>query len=196
MEINLTNYKSGFLIPFVGLSWVSSQKVLSFLWSNGLFYGIGSSAIVLLLFSLYEKYLWKLPILEKGCKIPNLIGTYKGHIDYYWDGKNQKKDLILKIEQNCSTIKISTEFSKVGENNTSSKSMNSIIRTDEMGDHTIYLYYQNLGSEKNGDTLNQHNGVNVLDVEINESEIILKGFYFTDRDPQTKGQMIARKEIE
>lgn len=196
-EFKLTNYKINILIPFVGLMWTTTSWLLSIFWGHGLFQGIGSTTLVILLLTIYENYLWNKPVLKVMSTAPNLIGKYIGKVSYNWQGQEQTKECKLEIKQTCSKIKIVTTFEKVGENPTESISTEAFFKTDTYGDQELYIYYRNNGSEKNGDTLNSHEGVNVLKIISDESGVTkLDGYYFTNRDPQTKGNLTAIKEIK
>jgi hypothetical protein len=93
-------------------------------------------------------------------------------------------------------IKVKTIFSKDGENDTQSFSTESFIKSDEAGDQHLYYYYQNRGSCQNGDTLDPHDGMNVLEILLSGEEIKLEGYYFTNRNPQTKGYMKVTKSTK
>lgn len=128
-------------------------------------------------------------------KIPNLNGEYEGTVEYHWDGKNQSKNCNLYIQQTASLLKVKCYFQKEGENETLSESQKAFFDTDEMGDCSLYFYYQNRGSSKDGDTLDQHDGMTVLRVITKGKDIKLEGHYFTNRTPQTKGRIAVSRII-
>ena len=68
-------------------------------------------------------------------------------------------------------------------------SSEAFIKTDPAGDKHLYFYYHNRGSNESGDTLDPHDGMNVLEIHENSDDIRLSGYYFTNRNPQTKGSM-------
>lgn len=193
MQINFANYKPGLLVTTIGMLWAVSSWALSNLWGYGLLQGIGPSVIVMGTLVLYDKYLWKLPVMNWMNTIPNLNGIYEGNIFYHHNGQNSTKACKLQIKQTCSMIKVKTIFSKEEENDTHSVSTESFIKTDEAGDQHLYYYYRNEGSCQNGDTLNPHDGMNILEIRQSGEEIKLEGHYFTNRDPQTKGSMKVTK---
>ncbi|WP_135604192.1 hypothetical protein [Methanococcoides sp. NM1] len=193
MQINFTNYKPRLLVSAIGILWAFSSWALSSIWGYGFLQGIGPSAIVIGILALYDKHLWKLPVMNWMNTTPNLNGTYEGKIIYHYNGQNGTKACKLQIKQTCSMIKVKTIFSKNGENDTQSVSTESFIKTDEAGDQHLYFYYQNRGSCQNGDTLGPHDGINVLEIQQNGEEIKLEGYYFTNRNPQTKGRMNVTK---
>lgn len=128
-------------------------------------------------------------------KIPDLNGKYEGTVEYHWDGKDQSKNCNLYIQQTASLLKVKCYFRKEGENETFSESKKAFFDTDEMGNCSLYFYYQNRGSDKGGDTLDQHDGMTVLRVIKEGKEIKLEGYYFTNRTVQTKGRIKVSKII-
>ena len=164
MQIKFTYYKPQALIPVIGILWAISSCTLSKLWGYGLLQGFGPTAIVMLFLLLYDRWLWKLPVLKLINTIPDLNGKYQGEIEFYWNGQNTTKKCYLEIKQTCSNIKIKCNFDKSDENSTRSQSTETFIKTDEAGDQHLYFYYHNPGSCKDGDTLNPHDGMNVLEI--------------------------------
>lgn len=197
MEIsfNFSNYKPGFLISTIGILWLFCYWILSFFWQDGIFQGIAPTLLVVSLLGFYDKLLWKFPVFNYLVKIPDLNGEYEGTVEYHWDDKNQNKTCNLQIRQTASFIKVKCSFQKEGENETSSESKKAFFDTDEVGGCSLYFYYQNRGSGKGGDTLDQHDGMTVLQVIKKGKDIKLEGYYFTNRRTQTKGRIKVSKII-
>ena len=193
MHINLRNYKVSLIVPLIGGLWSLSSWALSDLWGYGFFQGIGPSVIVMSFLGFYDQVLWKLPLFNLLNTIPDLNGRYEGRISFNYNNVDRHKDCVLCIKQSCSFIKVITTFTGNSESDTQSISNEAFIKTDELGDHHLYFYYHNRGSCKNGDTLNPHDGMNVLEIQREQRTIRLKGYYFTNRDPQTKGCLEAIK---
>lgn len=193
MQIKFTYYKPKALITTIGLLWPILSWALSKLWGYGFLQGIGPSVIVMGLLTLYDKYLWKLPVLNLLNNVPNLNGIYEGKIAYHYNEQDNTKSCRLEIKQTCSSIKVKSIFNKDGENDTQSVSREAFIKTDDVGDQHLYFYYHNQGSCKNGDTLDSHDGMNVLEILKEKETVKLKGYYFTNRNPQTKGCMEVTK---
>lgn len=189
VQIRFTYYKSEILVPVVGILWASSSWILQLFWNNNLLQGFGPTAGVMLFLVLYDRWLWKIPLLRFMNTAPDLNGMYSGWVAYCYDGVDGTKKCILEIKQTCSIIKIKSIFNKDGENETQSVSMDAYITTDETQDQHLLFYYKNRGSCKAGDTLDQHDGMNVLEILKKGKSIRLKGYYFTNRNPQTKGCM-------
>ena len=193
MQIKFTYYKPEALVTTIGLLWPVLSWTLSKLWGYGFLQGIGPSVIVMGLLTLYDKYLWKLPVLNLLNNVPNLNGIYEGKIAYHYNEQDNTKSCRLEIKQTCSSIKVKSIFNKDGENDTQSVSREAFIKTDDVGDQHLYFYYHNQGSCKNGDTLDSHDGMNVLEILKEKETVKLKGYYFTNRNPQTKGCMEVTK---
>lgn len=193
MQIKFTYYKPQALIPVIGLLWAAASWALSKFWGYGFLQGIGPTALVMIFLTVYDKWLWKYPVFNLLNTLPDLNGKYEGEIAYHWDGQNGTKACTLKIKQNCSTIKVKSVFSKDDENDTSSVSTEAFVKTDDSGDQHLFFYYHNPGSCKDGDTLDPHDGMNVLEILKDKNVTKLKGYYFTNRNPQTKGCMEVTK---
>ncbi len=195
ISLNFTNYKPGFLICTIGILWLLCYWALSFLWQHGVFQGIAPTLLVASFLGFYDKLLWKFPVFSLLVKVPDLNGEYEGTVEYHWDDKNQNKTCNLQIRQTASFIKVKCSFQKEGENETSSESKKAFFDTDEVGGCSLYFYYQNRGSCKDGDTLDQHDGMTILQVIEEGKDIKLEGSYFTNRNPQTKGRIKVSKII-
>ena len=181
-------------IIVVGSLWTGVSWLLSLLHDQGYFYGFGSTAIVMLLVTWYDKKLWKVRFLNLLNSIPDLNGKYEGWIEYNFEGVDGQTACSVDIQQTLSCLKFTSFFDKKkAENNTDSDSTEAIIKTDEHGDHQLIIHYHNPGSKMQGDTLNAHDGVNILKVKNEGDEVILEGYYFTNRNPQTKGKMKLTK---
>jgi hypothetical protein len=190
MKIDFKNYRSTWLIVIIGGLWILFSMILEEAWEVGIFYGLGPAAVIGVIFYCYDKWCWKWPVFKWLNKVPNLNGHYSGKITFNYDGEDREKECSLMIKQTCSQIKVTSIFNKDDENSTRSNSIEAFITQDEIGDKKLYFYYQNSGSCVNGDTLDQHDGVNVLDINFEKRKVVsLDGYYFTNRNPQTKGCM-------
>lgn len=189
MQIKLAYYKPQILFSALASLWAISSWALAKLWGYGLLQGTGPIVVIMFFLTLYDRWLWKWPILKLMNTVSDLNGNYEGEIDFYWNGQDMKKGCSMEIKQTCSNIKVKAIFNKEGENNTQSVSTEAFIKTDEAGDQHLFFYYHNRGSCKDGDTLDPHDGLNVLEILCKKKVITLKGYYFTNRNPQTKGRM-------
>jgi hypothetical protein len=191
MVLNLKYYKPCVFIPFVGVTWAISSWCLSKFWGYGLLQGLGPTAVIGILLYVYDRWLWKLPVFGLGNTMPKLYEEYSGEVEYDFNGTSGKKACVLNVKQTCSLIKVTCQFDKQKESSTQSTSYDAFITNDEHGDYRLCIYYHNKGSGRNGDTLEQHDGMNILDIK--DSNIILNGYYFTNRSPQTRGIMNLKR---
>ncbi|MBN2867683.1 MAG: hypothetical protein JXK08_03330 [Flavobacteriaceae bacterium] len=148
------------------------------------------SATILIgyVFYLIDKVLWKYKLFSWLFYTPNISGRYIGHIEYldYKNGKTNRTNCALEIEQSASKIKIETYFKNKKLKETSkSKSLVSSFVVDEFDNVSIVLTYHNSGNP----VLNipMHDGTNIL--EYNKKERSLNGIYYTNKEPQTKGKI-------
>ena len=197
MNFNFNHYKTNLLVGvFTILLLVVSLNLYNF-WKIGLLWGTSPTVIVLFILWLYDRYGWRWPGLKLLVKVPDLNGVYKGQIEYSWNNSNQIKECTLRIKQTASHTKVRCTFYGGEENKTESESVWVDFIRDGVGDDTLIYYYKNSGSQKSGDTLNQHDGFSSLHVDRSEEHITLEGSYFTNRDPYpTKGilKVIKHKE--
>ena len=187
MNINFANYKPSIMFLFLALSFSVLSGAFSMLWGYGMPQTLGPLFAISLFFAAYDKWLWKLPVLCWMNTAPNLNGSYVGEIEYIWDNQRNKKPCALSIRQTCSKIVVESIFGEGTEEETQSESTDTFLVSDETGGHRLYIYYCNIGHFDSDKRLNQHNGFNVLTIKKDGKSVELKGHYFTNRDPQTKG---------
>lgn len=135
--------------------------------------------VTLIIMGFYSRFLWKFISFEKT---PRLLGKYKGHIKYEYDGKKGKKIISIEIKQTLFTVKI-----KIVTNEITSHTIigNLIIENDEYV--LYYNYITNPKSEFSEKNPIQY-GTCRLVVEDNDN---LKGTYWTSR--RTIGDIEMRK---
>jgi hypothetical protein len=194
--MNFANYKTTLTIPLIGVLWVGASWGLSKIWGYGFLQGIGPTAIVGGLLWAYDKWAWKWPVFSLLRKVPDIGGVYTGKVNFRFGDQAGEKDCTMRIKQTCSHIKVECEFSKVGESNTKSTSKEAIITSDAIGDYELIFLYHNPGSQLSGDPLTAHEGTNILKISKNEGSIRLSGFYYTNREPQTKGTIDVVRTTE
>jgi len=187
MNLNFKYYKIQLLVPIILTLGALVSFLLEKLWNSGFAYGLGSSAIIISLLGIYDRWFWKYPVFSLLNYLPNLNGKYTGTICYERCGRQETKNVEITIKQTCSNIKVKCLFKKVGERDTRSESRYAYFTNDKLGDQELHFLYHNEGSQMNGDTLSPHDGINILRIEKTEEGYVLDGHYFTNRDPQTKG---------
>ena len=169
-------------------------KYESLLWEYEFLQELAPGTLVMSILCAYDKWLWKFPILRFLVKIPDISGQYSGEIKYHRDNQDQSKSCCLKIQQTASQIKVKCSFDRQKENSTFSESKEALLIQDDLGNHSLLYYYYNEGSYKAGDTLDQHDGLTRLNISSAHKKIELEGYYFTRRNPQTKGRIKVTKE--
>lgn len=147
-------------------------------------------SILGLFFVFYNQYLWKWPVFKLLMDVPDMTGRYEGKVKYLWNGINSEKKCYIEIAQTASKIKVHSYFSDGINENTFSKSLVEEIKHEEDGFYDIYLFYLNSGTKQNNG-LDCHEGANKLRFIAGEngSSNQLLGYYFTNRQTQTKGEI-------
>lgn len=150
------------------------------------------SALIIFTLALFDKYGIKTALLKKMFWVKDISGRYEGKIKYkhFKTGIVEEKPCFLEIEQSSSKILIQTYFdfkySKESEK-TTSKSLVTIIVSDEFDNQKLVFTYHNSGNPVKD--LQPSNGTNILSIIEREKDIFLEGVYYTDKTPQTKGEM-------
>ncbi|MCG8784421.1 hypothetical protein G1K66_01245 [Tenacibaculum finnmarkense] len=169
----------------------SSNYINGFLEEPYLHYPTASALIILTL-SLINKIGLKTRFLKNLFWVKDISGRYKGEITYnhYITGLEEKKDCFLEIEQSVSKISVNTYFdfkySKTSEE-TKSKSIVTSIVSDDFENQELVFTYSNLGKPLKG--LQESKGTNILSIIECDNNLVLKGSYYTDKEPQTKGEI-------
>jgi len=134
-----------------------------------------------------DRWGFKITPFNKLFDIPYIHGRYEGEISYKHpiSHEQESKSCIIEIFQTGSKLKVNSYFKKPNnqEQTTSESLIESIIKNEDDSFSLVYTY-QNDGL--NG-KFPPHSGTNILKVIINEDGKFLKGNYYTNRDPQTKG---------
>jgi hypothetical protein len=152
-----------------------------------------NTAIIALLLTVYDKWLWKLPILKWIVTVPDLNGRYRGSLSSSYNGKSVKKDCVIEIFQTASKTTIYLFSSNDQKERSYSKSVSEVIHEEEDNEHQIFFAYYNYGSDDK--KLSGHEGFNHLKITGKKSNVIkLQGQYFTNREPQTRGEIRVKFE--
>lgn len=207
MNINFKNYHAISLAIFILLLWYCAYFIEPYmslyLKDITVLQRFTPLFIVLSILVLYDRFLWKnrfclwlarLPVPLLPVSMPNLNGDYEGEISYRWEGKDCTKNCNLKIKQTASYINVTSIFSRDDEASTKSESKEALLTHNEVGAYSLTFFYHNEGSCKNGDTLDQHDGACKLSINLEDNTIVLDGYYFTNRNPQTKGRISIKKK--
>lgn len=191
-------YKTYYLIAVVIvlsslLDWSIEELLIPLLKNYHLEYFIripSNATIIGGLLVLYDQFLWKFPIFKLLVRVPDMNGRYKGKIHYKLKNESRSKDCIIEIHQTASKIHVRSFFNSEDDQKTESQSFIETIEKGSDGKYSIYLFYSNGGSKKDG-ILDTHEGANMLkylpQTKDNPSKLI--GYYFTNRQKQTRGEI-------
>jgi hypothetical protein len=156
-----------------------------------------SSALIGFLIFSIDKWFWKFKIFGWLVDVPNISGKYEGYIRYKnpINGYEGELECIINIRQTSSNVVVSSFFKNLdGTNSTQSKSKIANIIKDEDNIYQLIFTYDNSGTP-GSEKFPPHYGTNVLKLIVKNNEKILSGYYYTNRNPQTKGEMyIKHKE--
>lgn len=92
----------------------------------------GVVSITIILMGLYCTLIWKYNPLEKT---PKLMGTYKGIIEYNFNGATSKKDTLVKVKQTLLSIKIQITTNEI----TSNTIVGNLVEENE--EYVLYYTY-------------------------------------------------------
>ncbi len=136
----------------------------------------------------FDKWLWKLPLINQIINVPNLNGVYKGQLKSSYDNFQQPKDFTLIIKQTFSEISIifKTDTSE-------SKSISAYLKK-EMDKSLLVYDYHNEPTKVSIDTLNEHKGTTWI--KFDEKSCSFSGRYYTDKRPTKEKAICNYGEIE
>jgi hypothetical protein len=152
-------------------------------------HNISITGIIVGVFLLIDRYLWKYPPFKWLYWVPDMSGRYEGvvHYEHPITRSPDSKNCAVEVFQTGSKLKVSCFFQHqvIDEPSTSKSLVESIIK-EEDDCHSLVFTYQNEGARSLGQP---HSGTNILKFINNGEGKFLKGHYYTNRDPQTKGLM-------
>ncbi|MER2002589.1 MAG: hypothetical protein ABS862_08190 [Carnobacterium inhibens] len=139
------------------------------------------------LFCLFDKWIWKFPLISKLTGIPNLNGSYKGILNSSFD---EDKDIIMElhISQTFTGICFVSTF---GDSNSNS-SLARIRRDDDFLTELDFIYENQSNNFKVES--GHHTGVNQLN--FHKKDKTLEGRYFNDRGVQPNKGRIKLQRID
>ncbi|MBC8526330.1 MAG: hypothetical protein H8D22_05590 [Candidatus Cloacimonetes bacterium] len=133
-----------------------------------------------LLFSVFDRFCWKLKILQKLylIKTPNLSGKWQGFIQSSFDEHSLKIEATLEFFQSWSKIKILLSTAQ----STSFSELASIVIDTPEG---IFLSYQYINEPKSNATNTMHIHRGTVRLILKDKTII--GEYYSGRDRKNLG---------
>jgi len=192
MDFSFRHYKTGPLITCILLLSIILDYVFQVVmqFSDDIFRGPSNATLIGILFYVYNKWLWKMPILNLLVTVPDISGRYSGIVEFTGQ-QIPNKECKIEIFQTASTIKIRlyTLGSKSSSTNSTSLSGEFL---DRDGHLSVNFIYYNFGSDDK--KLDAHEGVNILNIHGTKKKWRLEGKYFTNRQPQTRGHIEATFE--
>lgn len=153
---------------------------------------IGAGAIYLVLYRLFDKFVWRKPLLSRVLRVPNLEGKWE------CDGISFVDEDGVRVERPWSgTVTISQSWDRLrirlATAQSSSHSVVGAIRADEDGDFRLFYNYAN---DPKGDQLKElkaHAGF--CDMRISADQKSAEGEYFNARGRVTFGSMQWRRNL-
>lgn len=142
----------------------------------------GATSFLVSLWFLYDRWIWKWPLLNKFAhyyfQVPVIHGTWKGKLYYESDkdGKNGNVDIFVCIDQTLTSIHVRSFFEKPSESN----SITAKIVKGYQNKLQLYYLYKSEAPHGKRDENRPHDGAVVLNI-IGEPVRELSGSYFTDR---------------
>ena len=151
------------------------------------------AAPTLLVGEFFRCCMWKWRLIQKVVRMPDLNGEWSGTLDSTHinaqGNRQQSMPITLKIVQNFTSVYV---FFKTDHLSSFSDSIcaHLVFRTELDRCRLVYSYC----SEPAATTgLDMHCGTAMLDIE-GLTPSILRGNYFTNREPQTKGVVNLRRK--
>lgn len=132
--------------------------------------------VFMILFYLFDRHLWN----HKLSKIPNLSGEWKGKTKTSYDEKEY--EVKVNIKQTWSKISV---ILKTADSSSKSEVASILMLKSRL----VYQFF-NEPSSSSKETLHKHYGITMLDFK---EKNILEGFYFTDRDRKTQGDIYLQR---
>lgn len=187
------HFKPGIIIGFI--------LILGFgVYSANLYFqdsfGITLSVISIMtaLMFVFNKFLWRHKPFKWLLWTPVLQGRYDGEIKFIHKKTNKEiiMPTVMVIMQTASSIKVNSFFKNPnGEKSTHSESKVASIVKEEDDTFSLIFTYENKGTPGNIEFA-PHYGTNFLKLIENGKEKVLTGYYYTNRNPQTKGEITVK----
>jgi len=187
------HFKPSIIIGFILITGVAVHYV-SDIFDKHLGISISVISVVSIFLILLNEYLWKIKPFSWLFWIPNIQGRYKGEIKFIHPKTKEEMIMptVIVVKQTASTIKINSFFKKLNGNN-STHSESKVANIVKEGDDTfsVIFTYENKGTPGNPEFA-PHYGTNFLKLIEDGKDKILTGYYYTNRNPQTKGEITVK----
>lgn len=146
-------------------------------------------AVFGLLWLLFDRYLWKLPVLHSIglIKTPDLSGEWHGDLQSSHDEYHKIHPISLKIDQNWTSISLFLHA-----NVSSSQSEVASIYIDNSTGPVVNYLYLNDPNPKTPETMHIHRGTTTL--RYDASKGTLEGSYYTDGKRKNYGEITLERD--
>ncbi len=145
------------------------------------------STVITIIWFLYEKYLWKFPFFRMMgwlCSTPDLNGRWEGTVDRH--GENNPHGFVLEVTQTMTKLQCYT----YSENSSGESIVVKIMKDGVDKKYRLLSYWGCKTKNKiEKSKFDKFNGVSLMDINFEGGQKILKDYYFTDREPPTRGDV-------
>ncbi|MFC3476291.1 hypothetical protein ACFOKC_00990 [Halobacterium litoreum] len=160
--------------------------------------GLPTLSIFTLTYIIWDRYLWRFPVIRKFTSMPDLNGEWYGGLqssyeqttmgDFQADGGTEKHGPKMTIDQTWTSIQVTIEF----KNSVSSSQTASIMH--DMTTPVLRLTYQNRPTGDSQESMTIHEGTNDLHLRQQGDERFLEGKYYTDEHRNNHGQVRFKQD--
>ncbi|WP_125184551.1 Cap15 family cyclic dinucleotide receptor domain-containing protein [Hyphobacterium indicum] len=167
-------------------NWLTSWIFSAFGASTFLNLGL-STSIVGLFWFLFDQYFWKMDVFRRLgiSELPDINGVWVGDVNRL--GENNPHRFELRVFQTYTKISIQTN-----SENSKGNSVCATFLTDETRRNFDLVNYWSSRTKTRDPDKNFHEefrGVSLIDIRNHDDQISLEDYYFTDRNPSTKGKV-------
>src|SRR5690349_8288867 len=86
-----------------------------------------NAAIIVIILTVYNNWLWKFPVLQLLVTVPNLNGRYRGSLFSYYNGESIEKECVIEIFQSASKTTVYLFSNNDQKERSYSKSVSEVI---------------------------------------------------------------------
>lgn len=152
---------------------------------------IGAGTVYIILYKLFDRFLWRVPKLNAILRVPNLEGTWScsgiSHSDTGTEPIERPWSGTVKIAQSWDRLRIRLTTEQSG-----SSSLVAAIQYDETGGYRLLYNYENDPRIDQLQELRRH--VGFCDMHIADDQKSAEGEYFNGRGRTTFGRMTWRRQ--
>ena len=194
MHLYVSDSKERRLVPFcvAAVSILAAWCIKSALgkWQINLPWWIDAPSVIGLyglFYAIFDNFFWKFLHRIRVVKVPNLNGTWKGHVASSFDKHATKYNATIKVSQKWSEISIVLDT-----DNSKSHSLSASIITKDTADPVLAYEYLNEPKPTAKSTMHTHRGTARLTIDVNSNS--LEGEYYTGRDRMSIGTLKFKRQ--